>query len=553
MQQRLKITLFVFLFALLWLPFIQEQTKIFNEPKLTGAFVTPAKPNFSIDSLNELSFQKQYENYKNCCFGFKGLLVKIKNSVNYILFKELSFWEFIVGKDGFVFNETHIKRTLGIYYNGKEKNNATIEKIKFFKDGLKNNGGKLICLLVPSKEIETLDFLPSQYSNYPKKQTDYDDLVAGLKKNNIETVDCYQYFKQFKITSPYPFYTKTGSHWSMYGASFAHDTLINYIEKTIGKSMPKYKRVGVEISDTARGDDADFERPLNLLFSIGQAQYKYPKFEMIESTRKNYRPKVIIIGDSFIRQIIGQGVLQYIFSEDSKFWYYFASTSYSINDANNCPLNNLNITKELEEADFVILEASFGTFELFPFGVTDYYFNHATSPEISKVVKQYIKESSLSMTKRNEKKTSPNLSIDEIVTTEAKHICRDKKMFTLKAANGKVVSAGGDGDKALIVNRDIAADWERFFMLQFENDKVAIYSYKNTFLSVELNSKTEITSTKKNIGDWEIFTLQNLGNGSVAFKAGNGKYVSLDKQQQQLFATADKIGTNEKFEITIVK
>src|ERR1700758_5890373 len=101
MQQKLKIILFVFLFALLWLPFIQEQTNLFKESELKGAFVKPSFPKFSIDSLNKLSFQKQFEDFENYNFGFRGLMVKIRNSVNYILFKELGALDYVVGENRF--------------------------------------------------------------------------------------------------------------------------------------------------------------------------------------------------------------------------------------------------------------------------------------------------------------------------------------------------------------------------------------------------------------------------------------------------------------------
>ncbi|HXU26418.1 MAG TPA: hypothetical protein VN698_04240, partial [Bacteroidia bacterium] len=348
MKQKLKIILFILLFAVLWLPFIQEQTKLFKEPELKGAFIKPNKPEFSIDSLNTMEFQKQYETYRNFNFGFKALLVKIKNSINYILFKELSVDDNIAGRDNFIFSVASTERTFGIRYNGKEQNKATIEKINFFKEGIESHGGHFVVLLIPSKEMIMPEFLPSKYKNNYKNQTDYTDFIEGYKKYNIPVIDYCTYFKQIKKTSLCSLYTKTGFHWSMYGASVAQDTLVNYIQSVIGKAIPKYQRVGVEVSDTVRGSDNDFEAPLNLLFSLGQSQYVYPKLKMIESTRKNYRPKVIIIGDSFFWQIKNQKMLMHIFTEDSKFWYYFATTSFPIGDVAGVPLKDVNVVKELE-------------------------------------------------------------------------------------------------------------------------------------------------------------------------------------------------------------
>ena len=86
MKKRIKMILFILLFVILWLPFIQEQTKYFKEATLKGAFVTPVMPGFSLDSLKSLEFQEEFEHYENYNFGFRGLMVKIKNSFNYLFF-----------------------------------------------------------------------------------------------------------------------------------------------------------------------------------------------------------------------------------------------------------------------------------------------------------------------------------------------------------------------------------------------------------------------------------------------------------------------------------
>ncbi len=90
MLSKIKTILFILLLALFWLPLIQELTHWFNEPALTGAFVKPTKPVLSIDSLKALQFQKRFEDFENYNFGFRGALVKLKNSLEYILFGELN-------------------------------------------------------------------------------------------------------------------------------------------------------------------------------------------------------------------------------------------------------------------------------------------------------------------------------------------------------------------------------------------------------------------------------------------------------------------------------
>ena len=138
MYSKFKIGAFVFLFVLLWFPLLQEQARWLPEPKLKGAFVPPTKPRFTLDSLKSIEFQKQLEDYENSNFGFRSLMVKIRNTFNYLVFKELSVTDNIAGKNGYIYSLGSTERTLGIRYNGKLKNNETLEKINFLKEGVEN-------------------------------------------------------------------------------------------------------------------------------------------------------------------------------------------------------------------------------------------------------------------------------------------------------------------------------------------------------------------------------------------------------------------------------
>ncbi len=547
-MQRLKTLFFIFLFALLWLPFIQQLTKYFKETELKGAFVKPTLPKFSIDSLNEFKFQQQYENYENSNFGFRGIFIKIKNSLNYLVFKELSIEDNIAGKDNYIFSVGSIRRTLGLDYNGKNKNAATIEKINFLKKGVEKHGGHLLVLIAPSKESIYPDYLPNQYKQNTLPQNDYADFIEGYKKYNIPYIDYCVYFKNLKDNAQYSLFTKTGFHWSLYGASIAHDTLIHYIANTIGKEIPAYRKESVELSDTAREPDNDFEGPLNLLFTLSQHQYAYFKQQIITETKNKYRPKVIVIGDSFFWQLKNQKMMSDIFSFDSKFWFYFATTSFPIGDEPGVPLNTINIMKEIEEADFVLLVGNISTLNTFPYGIEEYYANHVSNNDILENIIESINHNPKWLEEvLNKTKDTANIAM-----LEAKNIFSKRKIVHLKASNNKYLYVDGNNKEIAFANSDNGWDWETFSILSLGNNKVAIYSHKGKFLSVELESKSEITATKNKVGDLETFTLIKLKNDYMALKATNGKYLSLDENTKQIFAKGDSIGVNEKFKLEIL-
>jgi hypothetical protein len=549
-MKSIKLFLFILLLFFLWIPIIQQNTKCYDEPKLKGAYVGPIKPVCTIELIKTFQYQKQIEDYLNYQFGFRGLLVKIKNSLAYLFWKEIPVADNIEGKDGYVFSIGSIYRSIGLDYNGKEKNDATIKKIKFLKEGLEKQGTHFLAVMAPSKESTMPERMPSKYNNQIKKNNDYLDFISGYKKNNIDCLDLCSYFRKINKTSPYPLYTKTSFHWSVFGASIAQDTLLNYISTYFDKPLPSYTNKGVEISDTSRLSDDDFEDPMNFLFKLGDAKYAYPKLKMVEASKKNFRPKVIIIGDSYFFQIQRLKMLNSVFSEESKFWFYFATTSYSLNDVTNEPLFRLNIMKEIQTADLVILIGYPGTLDRFPFGFTDYYYDNIDKKNVLESIEAYIKSQPKWLDNLNKLKLASKKGIDELVIEEVKSVCRDKIMFNLQSANSKFISADVGHNNILMANREKASEWESFSYFDLGENKIAISSFQDKFLSAELNNKNIITASRDKIGEWEVFAKTDLGDGYIAIKAANGKYLSFDEKTSQLFAIASSIGNKEKFKLS---
>ncbi len=549
MDRKIKTVIFVFLLALLWVPLIQQATQIFKEPELKGAFVKPEKPTISITDIASLSFQKKTEDYENSNFGFRAFFVKVKNSLEYIFFRELSVNDNVAGKDGFIFSVYSVYRTRGQLYNGKNGNDSIVRKIKLMKDGIERHGAHLLVLIVPSKESVLPDFLPPSFRSINKEETDYEDDVQDYQKYHIPFIDLVSYFKTLRDTGAYPLFTKTGFHWSMYAASVAQDTLVKYIQHTVSKPMPSYKYTGVEWSDKPREPDADFEGPLNLFFSLNQPRYAYRKLEMDKTTLGNYRPRVLIIGDSFFWQIKEQKKLRYIFSDESKYWYYFATTSYALNDDQGIPLKTLDLPKEIESADYVVLIGSLGNTNCFPFGITEYYLENVVSNKILNNLVEDLKTDSMWISSYTHNFKPGSFEFDSLVREKALEIYEGRKGFYLKACNGRYVSDDNSHNDPIVANQDHAFPWELFSMWKLENNKCAITAFTNKFLTAELAKKNEITATREAMYDWEKFTLIELGNDTVAFMATNGKFLSVDERTSQLFADGESIGRKEKFKL----
>ena len=126
---------------------------------------------------------------------------------------------------------------------------------------------------------------------------------------------------------------------------------------------------------------------------------------------------------------------------------------------------------------------------------------------------------------------------------------RSRTFIHLKTINNKYVCVDEFKNNRILGNKGIFDSCETFTLIIFINNECAISSNKNLFLSAELDQHNQITATRTNIADWETFTMIELENDYVVFKAFNGKYLNLDEKSLQIFANGDSIGEKEKFKL----
>jgi hypothetical protein len=543
MRKGIKYFLFLFLMMMFWIPLFQQITGYFKETELRGAFVVPKKPLFSIDSLKTTTYQKQLEDYENSNFGFRAFTIRVKNTLDFLLYKKINVEDQVEGQNGYIFSKTSLDKTFGLNYNGLPYNETILSKVNDFRNDLKKHGVQLIALFAPSKEIAVPENLPNNYRNIVPMHTDNDDFINGYKKYNIPYIDFASYFKKISKTSPHQLFTKTGFHWSPNGSAIAQDTLFHLMQQFQKEPLLPYIHDGFETSDTARDSDADFEAAMNLLYNLNQPSYVYPKLKMDKTSLAHKRPKVIIIGDSFFWQIKNLKVMNNVFSDDSKFWYYFATNSFPLSDAPPEALFGLDIVSELQTADFVILIGSFSTYGNFPFGVTDYYFNHSSECIFNSLF-QYEKAHT-AINNSNQK----NVNTDSVAFAKSSSILKHMKTIQMVGYNGKYVCADGGRKGMVTADKVKPSAWETFNILRLNNNLCAICSYEHKFVSADLGMNNEVAANRPKMADWEIFTIENLENNMIALKAANGKYLTVDEKTLQLFANSNSIGEKEKFSL----
>ncbi len=126
-------------------------------------------------------------------------------------------------------------------------------------------------------------------------------------------------------------------------------------------------------------------------------------------------------------------------------------------------------------------------------------------------------------------------------------IINDNNHIELLASNANFLSAEKSDGSVITANQPFAGKKEIFIISFLPDRRVSFQAFDRHFLCAELRRQNEITYTRDNTGSWESFELVKLDNNSIALKAANGNYLSIDEKSMQLFARAKSIGKNETF------
>lgn len=119
----------------------------------------------------------------------------------------------------------------------------------------------------------------------------------------------------------------------------------------------------------------------------------------------------------------------------------------------------------------------------------------------------------------------------------------------IQAQNGLMVSCDWSNDELSMVDREVMGTHESLVRIRTADGRIAFLAHKGHFLAAEEQDGGRLAASGQDLGDYGLFTLEPQENGTVAIKAHNGRYLSLDKESNELFATGDTVGPDQQFRI----
>ncbi len=153
--------------------------------------------------------------------------------------------------------------------------------------------------------------------------------------------------------------------------------------------------------------------------------------------------------------------------------------------------------------------------------------------------------------------SAPNEDQAEATTTPQ---ARTSYMVAIQGFDGTYVACEVDRDSLdkgmLVSSRTSLGDWEKFTLYELGNNMIALQAVNGKYVCCDDKRGGLLVADRDQISDWETFTLVPQENGTVAFQAWNKRYVTAeysltDKMKGALFGIREEAREWERF--TLVK
>lgn len=348
-MNRIKKYLFVCLLIACLVPAIQKQYPFINSQGLKGWFPAAEIPEFSWETWFSGEFQSKFDPALELNIGLHPAFVRVNNQINYSLFNFATAKNVLVGKDGYLFEDAYINSYLGVNHADSNAVKLKIAKAEFVHRELEKRGKHLLIILAPGKASFYPEYIPYQYFSEKKKVSYYDLYSKHLKNSDLNYIDYNGYFLKMKGKSPYPLYPKQGTHWSIYGATLAIDSLLKYIKHNFNYKIPQIEIKNIEQPEGWRDSDYDIGAGMNIMFPMKHDKLAYPQIEY-KCDSSYYLPSVIAVGDSYYWTLTGLGLNTKAFKE-SEFWYY-NKIAYGVGESK---IDRSKTATEMLKKDLIII------------------------------------------------------------------------------------------------------------------------------------------------------------------------------------------------------
>lgn len=295
-----KISYLVFLLLLL-LPLVQHLLPFADEGGMHGQVIETPKPEYSWGKFDSLLYQDQTEKYLSQQFGFRKTVLRLRNQFYFSVFDQSPDAKLYLGKNNMVYENLYVDEYFGNTWAGEKHIHDMTTDLKRLQDSLARHHKMLYIVIAPSKAFYYAENLsPSRDMTPRNNERNYESFCREARKQGLQFADFNAWFLQMKGKTPHPLYQPGGSHWTIYGASLAFDSIYKAMSRHFAvneqKEFPELK-IKKFYPWPKSGEDYDAITIMNLLFPGKREPSFYPEIEVNRNGK--YIPRVLGVTDSY--------------------------------------------------------------------------------------------------------------------------------------------------------------------------------------------------------------------------------------------------------------
>ncbi len=327
--------------------FVQATVNIPKTAGLSGATAKKQVPDLNLSSWFSGEFQRAVAFNIDKKFGFRSPIVRFYNEIRYRLFNEFNS-QVVQGSDGYLFEKGYRKSVCGLDFLGEEEIQLKVDSLETLRLSLEERGKKLLLLIPPNKWRAYQDKV--DWDCKKTKETNYHVFCEKLYEQGFYLFDHMDYFNWEMESSPYPMYTRQGTHWSVYGAATSGLSVVASF-RSEGIDIPSISFDSIELG-APRYSDKDLHNLLNLMSHPDNEKdsLAYPTLGFTG----DQKPRVLVIGDSYYWTYLYLGLHKGLFHPESKYFYYNSTMFQQIGDHGITVTPEIRAS-EIEESDVVLL------------------------------------------------------------------------------------------------------------------------------------------------------------------------------------------------------
>jgi len=343
--------------------------------RIAGVEVREEFPRISLKSFWAGEFQTRLDKWVATTLGLRGGFIRIDNQINFTFFNEISSTyesKIILGKDRWLYEKGYVD---GLNYRGEMPQKLLEDKVQTLKklqEQLESNGIHFLFLITPSKATIYPEYIKDKYiiPQNSGKKSDYERIVPLLQQSGVRYIDGHQSLSAMKKRGPYPVYTPSGTHWSIYSACYFTLELISALEDLTKEQMRKFQVDRIDTTRQPIGSDKDLAKLANILFEkcLYGKQYYYPVTSSSVNVENAFKPRMLFVGGSYLWALFYYMEKHRVYSEREFYYYYKRSIKYPAQTSHPIDKKNLDLKGEILTKDVVVIECNEQTLSQLGFG-----------------------------------------------------------------------------------------------------------------------------------------------------------------------------------------